>query len=129
MTYKWPLQNGFKISFLIVFLCLQKWTWTDGNSLLSKPDKIYIASRVSAIVSFSLAGFYLAFHPNILHYYITNCVLYIQAIPFFNGAILLEFLICWLKGVETLRLNDGLSSVTAGIFLQLSKYVLALVIF
>jgi hypothetical protein len=47
-----------------------------------------------------------------------------KAIPFFNGAILLEFLICWLKGVDTLRLNDSLSSVTAGIFLQLSKYVL-----
>ena len=47
-----------------------------------------------------------------------------EAIPFFNGAILLEFLICWLKGVETLRLNDGLSSVTAGIFLQLSKFLI-----
>lgn len=54
----------------------------------------------------------------------TNCLHYLKAVPYFAGAILLEFVICWLKGISTFRLNDGLSSIMAGLFLQLSKCVL-----
>lgn len=47
-----------------------------------------------------------------------------EALPFFQGAIFLEFLIAWLQGKQTFRLNDGLSSITGGILLQLSKFLI-----
>ena len=44
-----------------------------------------------------------------------------QAVPFFLGAIAVEYILCFLTNVPRTRLNDAFSSIAAGIFSQLSK--------
>ena len=49
--------------------------------------------------------------------------LYLQAVPFFLGAIVFEYILSFLTNFprSRLRLNDAFSSVAAGVFSQLSK--------
>eukprot|EP00112_Aurelia_sp_Birch-Aquarium-sp1_P023453 Seg70.4 transcript_id=Seg70.4/GoldUCD/mRNA.D3Y31 product="Alkylglycerol monooxygenase" protein_id=Seg70.4/GoldUCD/D3Y31 len=44
-----------------------------------------------------------------------------EAIPLFMAAIVVEYVVSLLKGKQTLRFNDGISSIGAGLFSQLSK--------
>lgn len=44
-----------------------------------------------------------------------------EAVPFFLGALALEYIIALAQGAETFRINDGLSSISAGFLLQLTK--------
>lgn len=46
-----------------------------------------------------------------------------EAVPFFQGAILLEYIICLIQGIPTFRLNDAVNSITAGLAMQLIKLV------
>ena len=47
--------------------------------------------------------------------------LYLKAVPFFLGAIALEYVLAVLTNLPRARLNDAFSSISAGVFSQLSK--------
>lgn len=55
--------------------------------------------------------------------YVSYLSLHFQAVPFFLGAIIFEYILSFLTDFPRarLRLNDAFSSVSAGIFSQLSK--------
>lgn len=46
-----------------------------------------------------------------------------EAVPFFLGAIALEYILAFLADLPRARLNDAFSSVSAGVFSQLSKII------
>lgn len=46
-----------------------------------------------------------------------------EAVPFFLGAIAVEYILCFLTNMPRTRLNDAFSSIAAGIFSQLSKII------
>ncbi|KAL9988521.1 hypothetical protein ACROYT_G002976 [Oculina patagonica] len=48
-----------------------------------------------------------------------------EAVPFFFGAIAVEYILCFLTNLPLIRLNDAFSSLAAGAFSQLTKVVVA----
>ncbi|KAJ7372313.1 hypothetical protein OS493_019757 [Desmophyllum pertusum] len=47
-----------------------------------------------------------------------------EAVPFFLGAIAVEYILAFLTNLPRLRLNDAFSSISAGVFSQLSKIII-----
>ena len=47
-----------------------------------------------------------------------------QVTPYFFAMIFLEVLVRWMKGMPRVRFNDSINSLTAGIFLLLTKILL-----
>lgn len=45
-----------------------------------------------------------------------------QAIPYFVVLIVIEQMVCWSKGFRLIRVNDGVASLSQGIFMELTKY-------
>ena len=67
--------------------------------------------------SLNVDGVHAVLMLNCYNFNIFSC----QAVPFFLGAIAVEYILCFLTNVPRTRLNDAYSSIAAGIFSQLSK--------
>ena len=45
-----------------------------------------------------------------------------EVIPYFVAFIVIEQIVCWCKGLPLIRVNDGITSLSQGIFMELTKY-------